>query len=100
MIVAFRAAFGEVICYDNLDMAEDTQKAFQQLEAIFNHIGCDDCGQGHPCSEIIPAVNVYHFADMIKPVMQVGFFHDRFIFCKNKKTHRITTKKMTNTKIF
>ena len=50
MVIAFRVALGEVVSYDNLGMTEHTQEAFQQLQAIVVHVGCNDCVEGRPVS--------------------------------------------------
>ena len=81
MIVAFRAAFGEVVSYDNLGMQEHTQQAIQQLQAIASCIGCNDCIEHRPCHGMItPATNKLHFRDMVRP-----HICDMIITCKSKK---------------
>ncbi|MBP9842235.1 MAG: hypothetical protein KBC64_07445 [Simkaniaceae bacterium] len=47
--VAFRAAFGEVVSYDNLGMQEEVEQSLQQLQAIAAHAGCDHCIDHAPC---------------------------------------------------
>ena len=38
----FRAVFGKIICYDNLDMDEQVQENLEQLQEISSHINCDN----------------------------------------------------------
>lgn len=86
MIVAFRATFGEVVSYDNLGMAEQTQQALAQLKAIVLHIGCNDCIEHRPCQGMItPLANDFHFKDLVKPNVNKVHFQDMIVSCKHKK---------------
>lgn len=40
--IAFRAIFGEVICFDNLEMPEETQHALKQFQLIATQLSCID----------------------------------------------------------
>jgi tetratricopeptide (TPR) repeat protein len=53
MSVAFRAAFGEVIGYDNLGLYENAEQAIRQLQFIVRHFECDDFIGSRPCQERI-----------------------------------------------
>jgi hypothetical protein len=83
MFIAFRAAFGEAICYDNLGMAEETEQALNQLKIIAIHIDCSE-----PCScperDIRSAITL-HFQDLIKPVIDKTHFSQMVVPCKSKK---------------
>jgi hypothetical protein len=85
MIVAFRTAFGEAVCYDNLGMPEHTQQAIQQLLTIANHAICDDCAEHRPChGMIIPSANKLPFRDLTKPAMNRTRPRSMALLCKNK----------------
>ena len=64
MVVSFRAAFGEVVCYDNLGMSEQTQQALYHLQTIASHIGCYDCIAPRPCKGLLTH-SFDHFKNMI-----------------------------------
>ena len=89
LMVAFRASFGEVVCYDNLGMPEQTQASLEQLTAIASHIGCDDCLQKHPCQRMINnASNTNHYADYVRPLARSFVFQDAIVLCKSKKIEK------------
>jgi hypothetical protein len=68
MVIAFRAALGETVSYDNLGMTESTQEAIQQLQTIASYIGCANCMQDRPCQGMTMASsNILHFSNIIRP---------------------------------
>ncbi len=86
MFVAFRAAFGEVVSYDNLGMAEQTQEALEQLKTITTHVGSNDCIEHCPCQGMVtPSANRIHFRDLVKPAVNNMHFRDMIVSCKHKK---------------
>ena len=85
MVIAFRAAFGEVVSYDNLGMREETQEALYQLETIAAHVGCHDCLEERPCQGITPSSNSLHFQDLARPALNKMHFCDMMVSCKRRK---------------
>lgn len=66
LIIAFRAAFGEVVSYDNLGLQQHTQHALVHLQTIVDHIVCDDCIGYLPNQEsVTESANTLHFSDLI-----------------------------------
>lgn len=85
MFVAFRAAFGEAVSYDNLGMSEQTQYALDRLKEIVLHVGCNDCIEHLPCQGIATSASQMHLKDLVKPtVNKVHHFRDMNLFCKDK----------------
>ncbi len=85
-VIGFRAALGEVVSYDNLGMHEHAQEALGQLQALVEHIGCNDCVENRPCQGMaIPATNRLHFSHMIRPAVNTMSFRDMILHCKHKK---------------
>jgi hypothetical protein len=85
-VVAFRTAFGEVVSYDNLGMAEQTQQALEQLKTIATHVVCNDCIEYHPYQVMVtPSANRLHFRDLVRPVVNKMHFRDIIVPCKHKK---------------
>jgi hypothetical protein len=86
MVVAFRAAFGEVVCYDNLGMQEQTEQALEKLRTIADHVGCNDCIEHRPChGTITPSANRLHFRNLVKPAVNKMHFRNMIISCQQKK---------------
>jgi len=86
MVVAFRAAFGEVVSYDNLGMQEQAQQALWQFQTIATHVGCDDCIEHRSCQEtVIPSANKIHFQDLVRTGVNKMHFCDMITLCKQKK---------------
>lgn len=89
MIVAFRAAFSEVVCYDNLGKIEQTEEALEQLKIIAAHVDCDDCLEDRPCEGTITlTVNRLHFRSLTKPAINKMLFKNGIDCCKHKKDKR------------
>lgn len=64
-VVAFRAAFGKSVGYDNLGMSEHAQQALQHLKAIADYVDCDDCLKDRPCMDARnQTVNSLRFSDI------------------------------------
>ncbi len=86
LIVAFRAAFGEVVSYDNLGMQEDTERAIQQLQIIVGHVG-GNCLERQPFQETASrSTNKPHFRNMTRPTVNSLHFRDMIVACKDKRT--------------
>lgn len=85
IIVAFRVAFGKVIAYDNLGMAEHTQDALEQLTTLASHIINNGCIEHLPCNEmVIPSSNQLHFRGLTETAVNT-YVHDRIVICGNHK---------------
>ncbi len=85
-VLAFRIAFGEAVCYDNLNMQENVQIALQQLQVLVNHIGCEDCVEDRPCQEtnrsmLAKSSSMYFF----KTCTNLINARDIITFCKQKE---------------
>lgn len=97
IVTAFRIAFGEVISYDNLGMHEQTQEAFEQLQTIVNHVGCDDCLEYKPCQEQKePTHSSSHYLDMIKLASYTPHLQSLVSLCKNRDKATSSTEKEQN----
>jgi len=67
MATAFRASLGKVVSCDNLGLHEHTEQAFQQLQEIANHVGCNDCLEHMSHEDMSLSANILHFQDMPSP---------------------------------
>lgn len=93
-IVAFRAAFGEVVSYDNLGVRGCAQEALEKLQVLVEHVGGNDCSEYHPCQGMAtPEGTELDFSHVIRPVDSAIAFGDTILNCKKKKDEESKKKK-------
>lgn len=85
-LIGFRSILGEVVCYDNLGMKDQAEQSLEQLAAIVDQIGCNDCKEHRPCKDIVvPSDNKFHFHDLTSRTINNLHVFDEIVPCKHKK---------------